>query len=169
MANILQKGAPVLGQTAREVPLDDIGSPEIQAAISQMVETVEACEDGVALAAPQIGLPYRIFVVAKRAFKDGVPVGEELVYVNPVLTRLSKEKKSMDEGCLSIRNWFGRTKRSVRATATAYNEKGKKFERGASGLLAQIFQHETDHLNGHLFDEKAQDLVFVSDEERNKE
>ena len=64
----------------------------------------------------------------------------------------------MPEGCLSVRPLYGKTFRSTKATITAYNKNGKKFTRGASGLLAQIFQHETDHLNGILFIDHAKDI-----------
>ena len=62
------------------------------------------------------------------------------------------------EGCLSVRWLYGSTHRSRKATITAYDEKGKKFQRGAAGLLAQIFQHETDHLKGVLFIDHAKDI-----------
>ena len=61
----------------------------------------------------------------------------------------------MEEGCLSVRWLYGQVDRSERVTLRAYDEKGKKLERGASGLLAQIFQHEVDHLDGILFTDKA--------------
>ncbi len=57
-----------------------------------------------------------------------------------------------------MRPFYGKTWRSKKATVTAYDENGKKFERGGSGLLAQIFQHETDHLNGILFIDHAKDV-----------
>ena len=71
---------------------------------------------------------------------------------------LSKKRQILDEGCLSVRPLFGKVERSEKATVTAYDENGKKFTRGGSGLLAQIFQHEIDHLNGILFIDKATDL-----------
>ena len=64
-----------------------------------------------------------------------------------------------DEGCLSVDTWYGKTKRAQKVTIRAYDENGKAIERGASGLLAQIFQHEIDHLNGVLFTDHATDLV----------
>ena len=64
----------------------------------------------------------------------------------------------MPEGCLSVRWLYGRTLRYTKASIEAYDKKGKKFSRGASGLLAQIFQHETDHLKGILFIDHAEDI-----------
>ena len=65
----------------------------------------------------------------------------------------------MEEGCLSVRWKYGKVMRSEKATITAYDENGKKFSRGATGLIAQIFQHETDHLDGVLFIDKADNIV----------
>jgi peptide deformylase len=67
----------------------------------------------------------------------------------------------MEEGCLSVRYLYGKVRRSKKATIEAYNEHGKKFTAGASGILAQIFQHETDHLNGILFIDKAKQIEEI--------
>ena len=61
----------------------------------------------------------------------------------------------MEEGCLSVRGTYGKTYRHERATVRARDAEGKPFERGGGGLLAQVFQHETDHLNGILFIDHA--------------
>jgi peptide deformylase len=83
---------------------------------------------------------------------------KDLVFINPVISKLSREKHEVPEGCLSVRWLYGKTIRSKKVTVTAYDENGKKFIRGASGLLAQIFQHETDHLKGILFIDYAKDI-----------
>ena len=72
-----------------------------------------------------------------------------------------KDKKFMDEGCLSVRPFYGKVRRATKATVEAYNEEGKKFTFGGSGLLANIFQHEIDHLDGILFIDKAKDINEV--------
>ena len=82
----------------------------------------------------------------------------DLIFINPKISKLSREKEWVPEGCLSVRPLYGKTHRSKKAIITAYNEKGKKFTRGASGLLSQIFQHETDHLDGVLFIDHAKDV-----------
>ena len=81
-----------------------------------------------------------------------------MVFINPKISKLSKEKEWTPEGCLSVRWLYGKTYRSKKASISAYDENSKKFTRGASGLLAQIFQHETDHLNGILFIDHAKDI-----------
>ena len=83
---------------------------------------------------------------------------KDMIFINPKISKLSREKDWMPEGCLSVRPLYGKTFRSKKATVTAHDENGKKFTRGASGLLAQIFQHETDHLNGILFVDHAKDV-----------
>ena len=178
---ILQKNDPLLRKKAAEVPITDIGSRKIQIILRRMAAALQTQDDGVAIAAPQIGVSLRIFLVAKAALKMPENVEERkkianrkelkkeagyLPFINPVITKLSREKVVLDEGCLSVRPLYGKIRRSLKASIKAYDEHGKLFERGASGLLAQIFQHETDHLEGVLFIDKATDLreMPVADE-----
>ncbi len=167
---IVQKGAKVLSQKAIEVPKHLFGTKELKKMIARMSAVLRETEHGVALAANQIGLPYRVFVV--RGFvmegkerKD--PSAEKIAdieFVNPKLTKLSRKKELIDEACLSVPGYHGNIKRSLRASVRAYDRKGKRFERGASGLLAQVFQHECDHLEGILYVDKAE-KVFENEEE----
>jgi len=166
---IVQEGDDVLRGTAKAVPVKDIGSKKIQDIIQDMKDALAPHEDGVAIAAPQIGVPLRIFVVSGHVFDPEALVNDnkskkkykDLVFINPEIVKQSKKKEIMPEGCLSVRWKYGDVKRSTRATVEAYNEKGEKFTRGASGLLAQIFQHEIDHLNGILFTDKARDVQEI--------
>ncbi len=162
--SILQNGAPVLREIAKEVPPKDLPSQKISAIIEEMRQSLSQEHDGVAIAAPQIGYSLRIFVVSDIVFKKQKTVGP-LVYINPVITKISKDKKMLEEGCLSVRPLYGKVPRAARVTIKAYDENGKLFERGASGLLAQIFQHETDHLDGILFIDTASDIHEVHIEE----
>ncbi len=180
MKKILQKDAPVLRKTAEDVPLDQIGSKELNKVIEDMKEALDSQDDGVAIAAPQIGYSLRIFVVSKKVGtimmeekeianglspeETGTKIAvnelgfEDLVFINPVIKKISKERKFVEEGCLSVRYLYGKVSRAKKVKIEAYDENGKKFERGGTGLLAQIFQHETDHLDGILFIDKAKDL-----------
>lgn len=161
---IVQKDTPILRDKAKDVAQSEITSPRIQKIIAEMKEALASQEDGVAIAAPQIGYPLRIFVVSgkvARIIKKDVENSEDITYINPVITKISKEKKLTEEGCLSVRYLYGKVKRSIKATISAYNENGKKFTKGGAGLLAQIFQHETDHLNGILFIDKAKNLQEI--------
>ncbi len=160
MKEILQQNEQVLRKIAQEVSLSDIKKPKIKKILKEMSESLNSQHDGVAIAAPQIGYSLRIFVVSgkiNQKEEDATP-GPDQVFINPKISRLSKEKEWMPEGCLSVRPLYGKTFRSKKATVTAYDENGIKFTRGASGLLAQIFQHETDHLNGILFIDHATDV-----------
>lgn len=173
---ILQKESPVLRDIAKEVPLAEISSSKIKKIIEEMRVALESQEDGVAIAAPQIGYSLRIFVVSKRIedivkeakkiriskkvipdenLELSAPMGKDLVFINPVIKKISKDRRVIEEGCLSVRYLYGKVSRGNKATVEAYDENGKKFERGGAGLLAQIFQHEIDHLNGILFIDKA--------------
>ncbi len=167
MSTIVQKGNPVLKKVAAEVPLETITGKEIQDLLSKMKVALDAEHDGVGLAAPQIGVSLRVFIVSEKAYRV-TTIDKRLVFINPVLKKLSKEKKILQEGCLSVRPWYGETERSVKATVEAYDETGKKFTKGGSGLLAQIFQHEVDHLNGILFDDHAKNLLQLDEEGQRK-
>ncbi len=172
MKAILQKESSVLREKAKDIAIKDIGSVRIQKIIAEMKEALASQEDGVAIAGPQIGYSLRIFVVSgkvvnimkklKEAYDETEGVNPpDSVYINPVITKLSQEKNMAEEGCLSVRFLYGKVKRSKKATVEAYDENGKKFTKGGVGLLAQIFQHETDHLNGILFIDKAKNLEEI--------
>lgn len=168
MKKIVQRDAKVLREVAKEVPLKDMTSPKIQKIIQEMKVALASQDDGVAIAAPQIGYSLRIFVVSgkvenimKKIEDPNAPIPEDTVFINPIIKKISKDKKLTDEGCLSVRYLYGKVKRSTRATVEAYDENGNKKTVGGSGILAQIFQHETDHLDGVLFIDKAKDLEDI--------
>ena len=137
-----------------------------------MKEAVRTEKDAVAIAAPQIGVSLRAFVIGENVFPDTSvsktseketketkkKTSPQLVFINPEITNRSKKEEETEEGCLSVRWWYGKVKRAQKMTVSAFDEEGKKFTRGASGLLAEIFQHEIDHLNGVLFIDKAREL-----------
>jgi len=173
MTTIVQTGDKVLRETAKEISLADIKTPKIKKILTQMTDALSVAKDGVALAAPQIGIPLRIFIVLKeytenktaqelkeiqekKTPKQNKP--EIVVFINPKITKISKKKQAVKEGCLSVTGIFGTVSRAEKVTMEANDEKGEKFSRGASGLLAQIFQHEMDHLNGILFTDTATNL-----------
>ncbi len=180
MKKILQKDAPVLRKIAENVPIDSIGTKEVSKIIDEMKEALWSQDDGVAIAAPQIGYPLRIFVVSKRVWtiiKDDKKdksesemtedMGLDMVFINPVIKKISKKRNLVEEGCLSVRYLYGKVSRANQVKIEAYTEDGKKFERGGTGLLAQIFQHETDHLDGILFIDTATDLEDLPPEKPN--
>ncbi len=174
MIKIIQIGDLVLRATAKKVAVDKIISPEIQKVLENMKQAIVENDDGIAIAAPQINVSLRIFLVSKRIFlidKEGKPLPDitpeeidnykDLVFINPEITNQSKKTQWLMEGCLSIRGVYGKVERSEKATIKAFDENGKLFTRGASGLLAQTIQHENDHLDGILFIDKAKDLEKI--------
>ena len=171
--HIVQEGDPVLRECAQTVPQKDITSAKIQKVISDMQKAMSSQKDGVAIAAPQIGVPLRIFIVSdeimKEADKEYKSIGRDLVFINPEITKLSRDKHDVEEGCLSVRWKYGKVKRSIKATVSGHNELGEKVVRGASGLLAQVFQHEADHLDGTLFIDKAFDIQDIPPEDLENE
>ncbi|MDB5187984.1 MAG: peptide deformylase, peptide deformylase [Candidatus Kaiserbacteria bacterium] len=155
---------PVLLEKARHIVIKDITSPSIQSLIKEMKSLLSKEEHGVALAAPQVGESLQLFIVSDSIFKSDEeddatpPVTYPLVYINPKILKMSRGKKDKHEGCLSVRGIWGYVPRAEKATIQAYDENGVLFTRGASGLLAHIFQHETDHLQGILYIDKATSL-----------
>ncbi len=160
MVKIVQKENKVLHERAKTVPKELFGTKELKKIVADMSLALSKEDDGVAIAAPQIAVPLRIFVIAGKVLtpEDEEKVYPDLVFINPVITSMSKTKREMDEGCLSVRWYFGQVKRANKATVEAYDINGGKFSRSGSGVIAQIFQHETDHLDGVLFTEKAKNL-----------
>ena len=166
MAKIIQVKNKILREKAKEVPVKDIGSEKLKKILGEMTKTLCAAKDGVALAAPQIGVSLRIFMVKKETFNAKTdaqtkPIGTNslLVFINPKIIKISKKKQTVSEGCLSVNGIYGVIKRAEKITVEALDEKGRKFTRGAAGLMAQIIQHEIDHLNGVLFIDKAINLL----------
>lgn len=165
MIEIVQNGHPVLRQKAVAITDSEFGTDELHTMLENMRDALATQDDGVALAAPQIAISKRIFVVSHKVLHDKeIDPDTPLVYINPVITKKSFDKKKMDEGCLSVRPLYGKVRRASRATVRAYNEQGEQFEVTGRGLLAQIFQHEIDHLDGILFIDKAKDVVALEQE-----
>lgn len=165
---VVQDGDPVLRAVAKPVAKKDITSARIRKIIAKMKKTLAHEEYGVAIAAPQIGESLRIFVVAGRAFDthdDEKPIDGESetpaavypdrAFINPVLTRLSRAKREMSEGCLSVRGKYGTVMRHEKASIKAFDEEGKAITYHGTGLVGHIFQHECDHLDGILYIDKA--------------
>lgn len=163
MKDIVQMDQAVLRGKSHYIEPYDINSDKIQQLIANMHASLATQNDGVAIAAPQIGEPYQIFTVAPFIFEE--PEKEHLVYINPVIISHSEKKKWLHEGCLSCRWKVGEVERSLNTVVEAYDENGNKFSQEADGLLAHIHQHEIDHLHGILFIDKARKLRDMSQEE----
>jgi len=171
---ILQTGNPILREVSLAIPLSKIKTPETKKTISLLQKAIAGQSDAAAISAVQIGNLTRLFVMSKKVFEsDPKNPGEikpkkDLIFINPKIVKVSKNKQLLEEGCLSVRYVYGKVMRPEKVTVEAYDENGKKFSRGFSGLLAQIVQHEIDHLDGILFTDKAVDLQKISPEEYEK-
>jgi peptide deformylase len=140
---IIQYPHPTLRHVSR--PLKKIDA-ELRDFVRQMFELMYV-HRGVGLAANQVDLPYRLFVVNL----EGDPAkGEEIVFVNPVLSR-RKGLAEAEEGCLSLPGMYGYVKRPAEVVLDAFSLDGKPIHLELDDLFARVVQHETDHLDGRLF------------------
>ena len=150
---ILQSGAERLQAASREVAPEELQSERLGTIIARMSRILTETTDGVALAAPQIGEMIRLFVVSRRRLaQEDLP---DLVFINPRIVKRSRHRILVHEGCLSVAGVYRETRRAEKVTIEALDERGEKITRGATGVLAQIFQHEIDHLDGLLFIDTA--------------
>ena len=140
MLDIYTLGEEVLEQKCQPVTKFDSG---LRVLVNAMFETLDEA-DGVGLAAPQIGVSSRLFVINIRNV-------EKRAFVNPQIIETSIETTSAEEGCLSIPGVWHDVERPSKVTVQAQDIEGKSFVVKAEGLLARAIQHENDHLNGMLF------------------
>jgi peptide deformylase len=141
---------PSLSQRSKEVDPAVIGTPEFQAYLEVLIETMWK-EDGVGLASPQVGRNERIIVVTKN--------GQANVYINPEITKRSEAMVEDEEGCLSVPGIWGIVERNKKVIVNALDRHGRKIELDCKGLEATIFQHEIDHLDGKLFIERVKEFT----------
>ena len=116
--------------------------------------------DGVGLAANQIGLNFKMFVALVPVINEqGKKEGQKFYAIfNPKITKEDANKVLKEEGCLSVPDMLGTVPRGERVTLEAYDKNGSKIKIKAWGILAHVFQHEVDHLNGILFIDKAKEV-----------
>lgn len=143
---VLTNPDPRLRQRATEVDGATLARLRDDGFIDQLVTTMRE-EDGVGIAAIQVGVPYRIIVV-----REG---RTSRVYANPKVTSRSIRTAVDTEGCLSVPGVIGLVRRSKSVTVRALDINGKLVTRKAKDLEARIFQHEVDHLDGILFIDRA--------------
>ena len=142
-------GDPVLRQKAAPVAAV---TDAVRALIADMFETMYA-EDGVGLAAPQIGVSERVIVIDPRQ-DDAVP----LALVNPSIVEASEETERAEEGCLSLPGLNDIVERSAHVIVEGLDREGAPTRIEANGLLARALQHEIDHIDGILFIDRVTPL-----------
>jgi len=151
MLDIMKLGDEVLREKCKPVTeFDDA----LRILIQAMYETMEEA-NGIGLAAPQVGVDKRFFVV-------GLPDGTKKEFINPQITGTSVETSPYEEGCLSLPEVYHDVIRPSKVIIEAQDMNGNPFTLKASGLMARVIQHEYDHLDGVLF------IDHLSEEEKGK-
>lgn len=162
--DVLQFGDVRLKTPSSKVPNSQFRTKELKDLIKLMFECMEK-EEGVGLAAPQIGINQRIFVYGLKPEQQ--QAGEEpipyTVAINPTITYLSPETETSYEGCLSIKGKIAEVARVKKLKYQAYDEDGNFFEKEVFDYHARIVQHEYDHIEGILISDRAKALYEVEE------
>ncbi len=144
--SIVQYPNPVLRRKAAEVAaIND----EVRAVAARMIELMNEAE-GVGLAAPQVGLSWRMFVTKPWKSEQGDESHPQRVFINPRLRVGRGELIAHDEGCLSLPGITIEVRRPRQASIEAFDERGRPFAVASEAFIARIWQHEFDHINGVL-------------------
>lgn len=136
-------------------PLPEV-TDELRRTIDKMFDLMYEAK-GIGLAANQVGLPYRFFIA--NATGDPAEEEEELVFINPVITKKFGGWKEGEEGCLSLPQLYGQVNRAQEVIVEAYDLDGQGFEIECDDLMARVIQHETDHLDGVLFIDRMSEIA----------
>ncbi|MBI4138992.1 peptide deformylase [Candidatus Uhrbacteria bacterium] len=151
---VLTHPTPSLRERSVEVDPKSIGTPEFQAFLEALTETMFV-EDGIGIASPQVGRNIRVFIV-----NHG---GIGTAYINPLITKTSDATVIGEEGCLSVPGVWGMVERAKKVTVEALDRHARKVKLECKGLEAVIFQHELDHLDGILFIDKVKEFTKGKD------
>ncbi len=152
---IVANGDPVLRKVAKKVDPKEIADPLFQQLIDDMFETMYAAP-GVGLAAPQVNVSKRLFVVDAGEDEEH-PEGTKHAVINPKIES-AREEVELNEGCLSVLGFIGDIMRYERVVVTGLDRDGQKLRLEGGDLFAQALQHEIDHLNGVLYIDKAKNM-----------
>ena len=165
-----KKDEKFLRQKTADFDFKEHSRKAITEVIKQMRAVMKIAE-GVGLSANQIGLNLRVFVV--QLPQEAIDTNQRNQYkpafyaiFNPEIIKFSKEKMIMEEGCLSVPGVAGLVERPEKITLVGQDKNGGKIKIKAWGLLARVFQHEVDHLNGILFIDKAKNIQKIEPQSR---
>jgi peptide deformylase len=152
---VLKLGNPELRKISQPVDEAEIGTKEFKKLLKDMFETMRY-ENGVGLAAPQIGVLKRLVVIGTEEENPRYPKSEKLIshiLINPVITHLApaKDGNGFWEGCLSVPGMRGYVERPEKIQIEYYDEKWNKVQKIVEGFQAIVYQHECDHLDGILY------------------
>jgi len=153
---IIAYGDPVLRQKTKEIDAD---YPDLKILIENMFETMYAAS-GVGIAAPQIGLPIRLFVIDATPYQEDEPYLKDFkkVFINAEILEETGDNWLSSEGCLSIPDIREDISRQPTVTIRYLDENWEEHEETYSGLAARVIQHEYDHIEGKLFTDKLSPL-----------
>lgn len=155
---IVTDGHPTLRKVAKRVAPKEIDDPLFQQLIDDMFETMYAAP-GVGLAAPQVNVSKRVFVMDVNDDEH-----EPAVVINPKIES-AEEEVELREGCLSVPGMVGEIVRFKRVAVSGLDRNGQKIRIEGDGLLAQCMQHEIDHLDGKLYSDRAANVRPIETEE----
>jgi peptide deformylase len=156
---VLRLGDPRLRQRSEDLPEALFGGAELQALIADLRDTM-AARDGAGLAAPQIGVPWRVVIygiTSNPRYPEAPPI-PETVLINPVLTPLGDATQLGWEGCLSVPGLRGQVRRHQRLHVAWRDPAGGHHQQEVEGFHARVVQHECDHLDGLLFVDRLHDI-----------
>jgi peptide deformylase len=165
MAKLVPENHPALHAIAEEISPSEFSDGTLTKIVKDMRSALHSYKvDGftaVAIAAPQIGVSKRVFMIEDQSKdRDALPT---IIAINPQIIKFSKKTHEVGEGCLSIPEYYGLVRRSTNVTFRYQDEQGNWLQRDTGKLLAQIIQHEYDHLDGILFTDRAE-KVWHKDE-----
>ncbi|MBI5655233.1 peptide deformylase [Candidatus Uhrbacteria bacterium] len=138
--------AKSLRQRSQEVEVTQIGTPDFQGFLDDLIATMEVQHNAAGLAAPQVGRNIRVFVVNENTGPK--------VYINPEIEVMSETVVESEEGCFSVPGVWGMVPRAKKVRLKSLDRHGRRLETAAKGFQAIVFQHEFDHLEGVLFIDK---------------
>jgi peptide deformylase len=162
MLEIVKIPIQTLRERSLEVTRNFLMDSDTQKLIDEMVPTMYD-DDGIGLAAPQVGQNIRICVIGKDA---DIELNDDLILINPIWSPKSRKKNVDVEGCLSVPGIFGKVKRYTNIDVSAWDRHGAELHFEAKNFFARVVQHEVDHLNGVLFIDKARDIYESGDKKQ---
>jgi peptide deformylase len=157
-------GDPILRLVARDLTPREIDSPELGRLVEDMIDTMRA-EDGIGIAAPQLGEPVQLAVVELQESSSRYPgLGslDATVFINPRVSVLDEAEQAFWEGCLSVPDLRGLVHRPRRVRVGYLDLDGRQQSLEAEGFLATVLQHELDHLQGVLFVDRVRDTRLLA-------
>lgn len=172
MAKLVPENHPALHAIAEEITEEEFANGFAAKLLKDLRSAIKTYDSegysAVAIAAPQIGISKRMFLIEDQNPDRDDPL-PTIIAINPQIVKASKKTHEVGEGCLSVPDYYGLVRRHKNVTLRAYDENGEEFERGAGGLLAQIIQHENNHLDGILFTDIAEKVWTKEEMKKMKE